>query len=192
MDPMSQAPSQTGIRLAVGARPRDPEEFPHDDDALGESLSRMVLRSVERGVPPPSVLVIRPEQVDIIDLRPIVRAGLSVHRFVAAAAGQTEVDAVALLAVLDLEESGRPLGRAGSAFIEWPDNRWWHGYHLLGERFRPVSDLPLVTRRALDGLPRPRGFGGWFSRARFQRLQLQLERAEPSPAHDGAPDQLVH
>lgn len=187
---------EPGIRLQVGARPRDPVEFPADDDALGHSLAGMVLRSVERGVPPPAILVIRREQVDIIDLRPILQAGLSVHRFIAAAAGQPEVEAVALLAVLDIEEGGKPLGRAGAAFIEWPDNRWWQGYHLLGGGFRPVNDVPLTVRRAVDGLPRPRGFGGWFSRARFQRLSLRLERVLPAPSSPDAerPDgaDLVH
>jgi len=153
----------------------------------------MVLKSVSRGVPPPSAIVIRPEQVEIIDLRPLLKARLSVHRFISAAAGQPGVDAVALLAVLELEELGRPLGRGGSAFIEWPDNRWWHGYHLLGQHMKPVNDLPLVVRRATDGQPRPRGFGGWFSRARFQRLSLRLERAEPRPdAEVDAPETVVH
>ncbi len=182
-------PSPPGIRLSVGARPRDPEAFPAQDDALGESLTDMVLRTVSRGVPPPSVLVLRPEQVEIIDLRPILQAKLSVHRFISAAAGQPGVDAVALLAVLELEELGRPLGRGGSAFIEWPDNRWWHGYHLLGRSMHPVEDMPRVMRRARDGQPRPRGFGGWFSRARFQRLSLRLERVEPPP---GEARELVH
>jgi hypothetical protein len=183
----------SGLRLQVGARPRDPQEFPKEDDALGESLARMVLRSVSKGVPPPSALVLKPDQVEIIDLRPILKARLSVHRFIAAAAGQPGVDAVALLAVLDLEDSGRPLGRSGTAFVEWPDNRWWHGYHLLGQSFRPVDDMPLVVRRAQDGAPRPRGFGGWFSRARFQRLSLRLERVVPPPTeHQPQAETLVH
>jgi hypothetical protein len=188
---LSTTPQPTGIRLHVGSRPRDPQEFPREDDPLGESLSGMVLRSVARGVPPPSILVVRTDQVEIVDLRPILQAQLSVHRFIAAAAGQAGVEAVALLAVLDLEEAGRPLGRAGTAFIEWPDNRWWHGYHLLGGSFRPVDDMPLVIRRARDGAPRPRGFGGWFSRARFQRLSLRLERVPP-PSEEPQADFLVH
>jgi hypothetical protein len=181
-----------GIRLSVGARPRDPQDFPALDDDLGESLTTMVLRTVSRGVPPPSVLVLRPEQVEIIDLRPILTAKLSVHRFISAAAGQADVEAVALLAVLELEELGRPLGRGGSAFIEWPDNRWWHGYHLLGGSMRPLDDMPRVVRRARDGQPRPRGFGGWFSRARFQRLSLHLERVQPPGDVGTEGGELVH
>jgi len=190
---VSQLPPPPGIRLKVGARPRDPVEFPPGDDTLGESLASMVLRSVSKGVPPPSALLLKPDHVEIIDLRPILQAGLSVHRFIAAATGQPEVEAVALLAVLDLEELGHPLGRGGSAFIEWPDNRWWHGYHLLGRSMRPVDDIPLVVRRALDGQPRPKGFGGWFSRARFQKLSLRLERVDrPDDDSPAEPQPLVH
>ncbi len=188
---MSQLPPPPGIRLQVGARPRDAAEFPPQDDALGQNLAGMVLRGVARGVPPPTIIVLRQEQVEVIDLRPILEAGLSVHRFIAAAAGQPDVQAVALLAVLELEELGRPLGRGGSVFVEWPDNRWWHGYHLLGRSGRPVDDMPLVVRRALDGQPRPRGFGGWFSRSRFQRLRLRLERVE-APGTGDEPAELVH
>jgi hypothetical protein len=191
---MSRETAQVGLQLKVGVRARDPAELPFEDDALGESLTRMVQRSVQRGLPPPAILVLRQEQVEIIDLRPILDAGLSVHRFIAAAAGQEGVSSVALLAVLDLEERGRPLGHAATAFIEWPDNRWWHGYFLLSPSFRPLEDLPLVTRRAIEGQPRPKGFGGWFSRARFQRLSLHLERATPptAPAGEPASEPLVH
>jgi hypothetical protein len=156
----------------------------------------MVLQGVTRGVPPPTALVLRADQVELIDLRPILKAGLSVHRFVAAAAGQPEVEALALLAVLNLEEAGRPLGRAGTAFVEWPDNRWWQGYYLLGQSFQPMDDMPLVVRCAKEGAPRPKGFGGWFSRARFQRLCLQLERVTPpagTPSTQGSePELLIH
>ncbi len=190
---MSTPTRPPGIQLQVGARPRNPQEFPAEDEALGENLSSMVRRGVTRGVPPPSVLVLRADQVEIIDLRPIVKAGLSVHRFLSATAGQPGVEAVALLAVLELEELGRPLGRGASAFIEWPDNRWWHGYHLLGRGMKLVDDMPLVVRRALDGQPRPRGFGGWFSRARFQRLSLRLERVESKRSSPDDPSAaLVH
>ncbi len=182
-------PPPLGIRLKIGARPRQAAEFPFEDDALGVRLSEMVRTSLRRGVPPPTALVLREEQVEMIDLRPIVSAELSAHRFLAAAAGQPEVSAVALLAVLDVEERGRPLGKAGVVFVEWPDNRWWHGYTLLGARFRPLDDMPLVTRRAVDGLPRPSGFGGWFSRARYQRLSLSLQRIEPAATE---PTPMVH
>ncbi len=179
-----------GIRLRIGARPRQAGEFPFDDDALGERLGEMVHESLQRGVPPPAAVVLHPEHVEMIDLRPLLSAGLPAHRFLAAAAGQPGVESLALLAVLDLEEAGRPLGKAGVVFVEWPDNRWWHGYHLLGSRYHPLDDMPMVTRRAVDGLPRPSGFGGWFSRARFQRLCLRLEQVNKDEDQEEVP--LVH
>jgi hypothetical protein len=174
------------IRVRVGARERRFDEFPRDDDALGERLAEMVRGTLVRGVPPPAIVVLRPERVELLDLRVILDAGLSVHRFIAAAAGQEGVEAIALLAVVDLHEAGRAIGHTGLVFLEWPDNRWWQGYHLLGHTFKPLDDMPLVQRRAVDGLARPAGLGGWFSRARFERLSLHVS-SEP-----GESQPLVH
>ena len=173
------------VQVRIGSRSRDVELFPRQDDALGERLAEMVRSTLLRGVPPPAVVVLRPDRVDLVDLRTIIEARLQVHRFIAATAGQDEVEAVALLAVVDLREAGRPVGHTGMVFVEWPDNRWWHGYFLLSQAFQPLDDMPMVLRRAVDGLPRPEGFGGWFSRARFERLKLQLREISPPP------DQLV-
>jgi hypothetical protein len=178
------AASGIEVQVRIGSRGRDPEAFPREDDALGERIAELVRTTLRRGVPPPAVLVLRPERVDLVDLRAILVAGLSVHRFISAAAGQDEVEAVALLAVVDQRDAGRPLGHTGMVFLEWPDNRWWQGYHLLSEAFKPLDDMPMVLRRAVDGQPRPDGFGGWFSRARFERLKLQLREVAP-PADPG-------
>lgn len=164
----------TEIQVRVGARARRLEEFPREDDALGERLAEMVRSTLSRGVPPPAVVVLRSDRVELVDLRAVLDAGLSVHRFVAAAAGQGGVEAVALLAVVDLREGGRAIGHTGLVFLEWPDNRWWQGYHLLSRAFKPLDDMPLVLRRAVDGQARPSGLGGWFSRARFERLSLRV------------------
>ncbi|MFH1468221.1 MAG: hypothetical protein ABIO70_27790 [Pseudomonadota bacterium] len=169
------------VQVRIGTRGRDPESFPREDDALGERLAELVRTTLLRGVPPPAVVVLRAERVDLVDLRGILDAHLSVHRFIAAAAGQDDVEAVALLAVVDQREAGKPVGHTGMVFVEWPDNRWWHGYHLLSQAFKPLDDMPMVLRRAVDGLPRPDGLGGWFSRARFERLKLRLREVAPPP-----------
>ncbi len=187
---MSTPTAPKGIQLRVSVRQRDPVAFPAEDEALGARLSEMVLKALDRGVPPPALLVVRPAQVELLDLRPILGAGHSVQRFLASAAGQDEVEAVALLAVLNTLERGQPVGRAAVVFVEWPDNRWWHGYFLLNQGFKALEDMPQVVRRATDGTPRPAGLGGWFSKARFHRLKLQLRRLDPD--EPGAGPDTVH
>ncbi len=182
------APARTSIRLQVGVEPRDPERFPPDDEGLGDRLTALVAGALARGVPPPALFVFRPERVEILDLRPVLQGGHPLDLFIAAAAGQEAVDAVALLAVLDLKDPERSVGRAGAVFIEWPDNRWWHAYQLLNRANAPLDDMPHVVRRAVDGLPRPSGLGGWFSRARYFGLRLMVE--PPGPPSDPSP--LVH
>ncbi|MBN1336950.1 MAG: hypothetical protein JXB39_13415 [Deltaproteobacteria bacterium] len=182
------APNRTSVRLHVGVEPRDPERFPPDDDALGERLASLVMHALGRGVPPPALFVIRTHRVEILDLRPVLQANHPLDLFIAAAAGQEHVEAVALLAVLDLKDPERSVGRAGAVFIEWPDNRWWHAYHLLNQANAPLDDMPRVVRRAVDGLPRPAGLGGWFSRSRYFGLRLTVEPPEVTPG----PSPLVH
>jgi len=178
-----------GLRIRVGSRRRDPEEYPEQDDALGEALFGKLLEALQRGVPPPALLLLRQEVVELVDLRPLLEGGHAVDRFIAAAAGQDGVQAAALLAVLSMRERGRPVGRAAVAFVEWSDNRWWQAYQLLNQGFKALDDMPPVQRRAVDGFPRPAGLGGWFSTARFLQLKLRLQR-DAAAIPPGS--QLVH
>jgi hypothetical protein len=182
------SPARTSIRLHVGVEPRDLERFPDDDDGLGDHLTSLVTDALARGVPPPALFVFRSDRVEILDLRPVLKAAQPLDLFIAAAAGQEAVEAVALLAVLDLKDPERSVGRAGAVFIEWPDNRWWHAYRLLNQSNAPIDDLPRVVRRAVDGLPRPTGLGGWFSRSRYFGLRLTVE----PPAEPTEPSPLPH
>lgn len=168
------------IQLKIGVQPRD-HRFPPDDDQLAQSLTTMVYNAVIKGVPPPTLLVLKTDSVDFIDLRPLLDINHPIDHFIASASGQDGVEAVALLAVMNMKDGDRPVGRAGGVFIEWKDNRWFQSYYLLGESNRPLEDYPPVIRKAVDGMPKPSGLGSWFSRGRFHNLKLRLERSDPDP-----------
>lgn len=182
-------PPQT-LRLRVGVQPRDPERFPDDDERLGEELSGRLATALERGVPPPVLVVLRADRVEIVDLRPVLEAPVPVDMFLAAAAGQEGVEAVGLLAVMERRAGDRVSERLAVAFLEWPDNRWWHAWCTLPAAPGTTPVPALSHSRALEGSPRPRGLGGWFSRARFHRLRLQVRPM--APEEQGGAGGVVH
>lgn len=158
------------------------ERFPAEDDALGKQLSVLVAGALARGLPRPAILVLRAEQVDWFDAVPLMQGEpVHRHRMIAAIAGQEGVEAVALLGTFRVRagrgQPGRPppQQRALLSFIEWPDNRWWASWRMLGEDRQPISDAPIV-RAAVDGWPRPGGVGGWFALARRRKLTLTMVR----------------
>jgi hypothetical protein len=175
---MSQSLPAFQTTLRVRVMERDYEVFPSDDDRLGESLWSMLSERIGRPIPP-VLFVFRADQVDVVELMPILQEGLSLHRFTSAAAGQADVQAVALLGTPTLLRDDKPLGRVASSFIEWTDNRWWQATLPLDDQFMPLREMPREVRRAVDGFPKPNGVGAWFSTARFFRLKLGLRRAEP-------------
>ena len=178
------------FKIRVRTGPRSTERFPTDDDALGGQLSALVTGALARGLPRPAVLVLRADQVDWFDAVPLLKATpLHRHRMLGAIAGQEGVECVAMVGTFQVRH-GRsrpgqrpPLQRALLCFIEWPDNRWWASWRLLGDDKQPITDAPMI-RTAVDGWPRPGGVGGWFSLARRQRLTLNLKRtAKPATVH---------
>jgi len=169
--------STHSVQVRVSIQDRDLERFPQEDEALGNSFFQLYHEAMHRGLPPPALFTLFSDRVEIMDMRPVFENGQSMHAFVAAATGRGGVEAVALVGVLDQVRDGRLLARAGSVFVEWPDCRWWHAVQVLGRDNVPLSDTPEI-HRAVDGLPRPGGLGGWFSRGRYFGLKLELHRSE--------------
>jgi hypothetical protein len=173
------------FRLRVRSGARSLERFPQEDEALGGQLSALVAAALARGLPRPAVLVLRAGQLDWFDAVPLMKAPPHHRRhMLSAIAGQDGVECVALLGTFRVT---RPPARRGQppqqqrallCFIEWPDNRWWASWRLLGEDRQPLTDDPVV-RIASDGWPRPGGIGGWFSLARRLNLKLKMVRSEP-------------
>lgn len=164
-----------GIRLRAYQGVRDIERFPREDSALGEAVFGLVKQSLSRGTPRPALFVFFENQVDRFDLAPLMRQPrVSRDRMIAAMAGQTGVECVALLGVLRLRRSASgEHGRAAVTFIEWPDNRWWTSWMPIDSSGVP-SQPELEARTAVEGFPRPGGVGGWFSLARRSGIQLHL------------------
>lgn len=166
-------------RLFTRSGPRNPGMLPRgDDDALGHALFGRLGEAIARGLPRPVVLVLQERWVDQVDIVPILSEPAPAReRFLSALCGAPDAECSALVGVMRLSRPGRP--RAGIVYLEWPDNRWWTAYGLLGEDSRFAPGAPHLVRRAVDGWPRPGGVGGWFARAR--REGLRLDRTMDAP-----------
>jgi hypothetical protein len=124
-----------------------------------------------------------------VDLLPVVRARIPVPAFLAGLTrSRGEGDAEALAVGLagrflvrrrsDPQRSGAPVALA---FLEWPDNAWWHWRALLDADGAIREDTVTLTR-ALDGDPLPESLGRWWSLGRRMGYQVQygpVRRAEP-------------
>lgn len=165
------------IKLRISWAPRD-ERFPRDDDALGHALHSLMSQRLQVGHPRPTTFVLRPDSVQIVDMAPIL-ADPDPHRWIAALAGQEEVEAVAVVASLMKRRGKQVLERCASVYIEWPDGRWWWARTLLDAQGRPIPGLDVDVQRAVDGATKPMGLGAWFARARFQSLRLRAEPVAP-------------
>lgn len=172
------------VRVAVAPRGAD---FPFDDEALGRALDLRLAQRLERGPVAPAVLVLRADQVQIVDLRPILGRGGDSHRYLAALAGGENVEAIGVVGIVTRRRRGGPPLRYSGVFLEWPDGRWWAAFRPLDDAMRLIPTDTDDIQRAVDGAARPGGLGGWFSRARFQGL-----RAEVRPDGPPAPPEVVN
>lgn len=163
------------IRLAHAAR--DPD-FPAADEALGASLWSMLVTKLPRGVPRPALVTLFGDTAQIVDLPPILAAGVDVHQATAAFASQEGAEALATVGVMSRLRAGRTIGRFAVVFIEWPDGRWWCSSHALDASGQLLSELETDVTRAVDGAPKPAGLGAWFRRARYEGLRLTLDGGE--------------
>lgn len=165
-----------GFRLRHMMAPRDPARFPSADEPLGRSLFGMACGGLERGLPRPTLLVLRPDQVDQFDLGGLGSAAPPIReRMVSAMAGLDGAECVALVGALRVRAPGaREPQRAVVVFIEWSDNRWWTAWQAVDDKHQLVGDEPVV-RAAVDGWARPNGVGGWFARARREGLRLRTQ-----------------
>lgn len=155
------------LRLRVRTAARAPH-FDGEDDAYGAALWGLLEPHLERGVPRATGVVRRSDSVLLMDLAPLVADPRLAHRRVAGLASLPDAESLAVVGGLFRRRRGGPVQRYAVVFVEWPDGRWW----LRQRRLDDGGDEEV--QRAVDGLPRPGGLGGWFGRARFERLHVDL------------------
>lgn len=175
-----------------------------DPSSEVERLRTLVQGAVARASAAPSAVVVRPGGTEIIELRPIAAARLSLPLFLA---GLTRSErqgggtsgpplAVGLVGQFRLrrgparaEAARAEAARAETAdgvpvalaFLEWPDCRWWQWQALLdGER--ALLQETEVIRRAEDGDPLPSGLGRWWSLGRRSGVRVRYSARAPEPA----------
>ncbi len=169
MIPGRTTPFPVTLKVRVGTR--DAQRLPLGDHALGMALFGRLESRIEKGRTSPVGLAIDAERVLEYDLDPLARTGGDLQRFLSAVAGGDPVDLLALLAVLRLKGSK---GMTAVTFLEWPDGRWWSAMRPLVIHPNQAPIDPVI-RSAEDGCPKPGGMGGWFSRARVEKLCLKLD-----------------
>jgi len=170
------------LRVHVGTR--DLDRFPEEDEALGEGLFAMLAGVLERGLPRPSMMVFRPDQIDRFDVVPVLKSPPPHRqRMMAAIGGQAASSCTAMVGVFKVRfGSMKTPQRAIICYLEWPDNRWWTCWQLVDEQRALVGEAPIV-RRAVDGWPRPGGVGGWYAMARRTGLKLRLVPSDGAAVH---------
>lgn len=157
------------------------------DDVLGLGVVRLLTQAMTRGTPPPAVVLLTSENVYIVDVVPLLQAGERLDgRAVAAFASLDDVQVMAVVGLLTRTAPGAEPTRCAVAFLEWPDGRWWLGRRAVLQQDGAFSLDPLAeldVERAVDGLSKPRGLGGWFRRVRVEGLQAHLGLRSDSTVH---------
>ncbi len=165
------------MRLRVRRLQRRPDTI--DDDAEGLQLVTLVRRALQGGAAPTVAVVIRAQGVDIVELAPLIRAGASLKRFLAALSRSTAPggppEAVGVIGrVRSRDSSSGPRVPEAMVFLEWSDCRWWHWRALLESDGLTLRDGTETVRSAVEGDRMPPGIGRWWSLGRRLGLKAQL------------------
>ena len=158
------------LKFSYSIFERDPQRFPLEDEQLGRALFQDLHRKSFLGNLEPHLWIMRKTFVECLGLMPTSKYSPQRKRLlIAGIAGGDNIDAIALsCSFLNSEKK-----RAGMCFVEWADNRWWHGWQSFSEEGSLLSGFPIV-KRALDKHPKPMFLGGWFSIARRTGLRMNL------------------
>lgn len=159
--------------------------YPVDDDALGERLMGLLLdrlRPDPKRPPRPTLFLLQPDVVQVMDLVPVLKSGGDLHRAIASFSTIEGTETVALVGILDRRRRGKSTERVAAVFLEWPDGRWWMSVQAMDAQGLLVGEAPQIFS-ALNGDGKPRGLGGWFARARFESLKVYLEPSDQGMVH---------
>jgi len=170
---------QLTIRMQT-VRPREP--WWPDEDTLGTRLTGLVERNLPDRAATTAVVVHR-DRLVLVPLRPFVHAKVHLGFVLGGLArwddGQGVPEAIGLIGRVRQRRGNRgPWVPLATVFLEWPDGRWWHWQVLLDADGQVLEDSR-TTARAIDGLARPAGLGGWWTLSRTRRPDLKLRQHEP-------------
>ena len=148
----------------------------------------LVRNAITRGSAPLAAVVLRTDRVDIVDLKNIRSAGMSVQSFLAGLSRSTsddggKVEAIGIIGVLQTRRIQATDDRAvpmAIAFMEWEDCRWWSWRGLLDVGQKEVLSSSEVVACAEEGDPLPGRLGRWWSLGRRRKMSLHLSRETPS------------
>jgi hypothetical protein len=164
------------------------QDVTDDDDALGERLTALVRDALARGGAPPAAVVVMDGRVDLILLRPELVGEVPVPMLLGGLSRSIQADrpavkAVGMIGVFRPRPStSRPPGvPVAMVFLEWTDCRWWQWRGLIDPEAGAVLEETETVGRAVDGVPRPRGLGGWWSLGRRRNMAFRLDRHEEPP-----------
>lgn len=171
------------------------------DGGSDERLGRMLVDACEsallRGGAPAAALAVGPERLSIVPLAPFAEARWPFRSLLVSLCSEApgdvgETEAVGIIGQFQRRRSPDDAGvPVATVFLEWPDGRWWHWLGLVSRARVPTDDgadreLPVVRdgtaaiTRAIDGLPRPEGLGGWWTMHRHRPLHMSWDRREPA------------
>lgn len=158
-----------------------------DDDRLGEGLVGLVRRNLARGAPTTAV-VVRRHKLVLMPMHPFADAGIALPMVLAGLARWTEggdpPEAIGLIGRVLQRRGGRgPAVPVALVFLEWPDGRWWRWRQVLDADGEPVED-GVELARAVDGLARPAGIGGYWTLARTRKPRIELRPRVPDVRGD--------
>jgi hypothetical protein len=152
-----------------------------DEDRLGEHLRGVVVSALARGGAPTAFVVARRSTLHLIPAQPLVDQKQDLSIFLAGLARWNDEagppEAVGVLGRVQVRRGDAPWMPLALVFLEWPDGRWWEWRAPLDAAgvMRPDAQ---VRGRAVDGLPRPSGLGGWWRLSRLREPDLGLRKVE--------------
>jgi hypothetical protein len=173
-----------------------------DLESIGLHLARALKSAVERGHFPPVAVAVRSERADLIGLRDLGEAKLTVGYFLASLSRSRTADgpaeAVGLMGKFrtNPRSQGEPLDLA-LVFLECGDCRWWYWRALIDPTDGLIMSDSVIVSSAEEGDALPRSMGRWWSYGRRARMNVDLKRvagreSAEGLADDDASSDLVH
>lgn len=161
------------IHTRVRYLERDKNDFPDDEEKLGEKLFALVANQSFLGELPLELWLFTESSIQIVNFSSRVS-----YFQVSALCGLDGVQFVAMLGGA-VKKDGQKIGYV---FMEWTDCRWWFGSQALKQDGAVILSYPMI-QKATNRDDKPLGLGGWFSTARRLGLKAQIIESDERLVH---------